>query len=179
MHPAQTKLNYDQAIGEFVVLYAQMDLHITKFIAVHCKLATENNLMLSIPIQSKLESFGKVKKLDNIISDNLIHGNIQLVKEYWDLIKNDVFDLTQIRHHLVHGTGVSVLYNEPMETRIINKSNALEKREFTIDYIKQKSKRPSEIIYHQKFGLVGDFWHLFAMSTGLNPFFLTGIQFTI
>lgn len=178
MHPAQIKSNYNQAIGEFVVSYATMDLHITKFITVHNKLACQTNLVLSVPIQSKLDDFGKIEKLDNIISFNLKDGDITQIQQYWTSIKEDIFNLTEIRHHLIHGTGASFLYNEPIETRIINKkSKLLEKREFTENFIKQKSERLTEIIYHQKFGLVGEFWHLFAISTGLNPFYLTGIQF--
>src|ERR1700744_2235571 len=99
MNRNKTKAHYDQAIGEFVVLYAQLDLHISKFIAVHCKLASENGFTLTIPIQTKLDDYGKVKKLDNIISNNLNSGNIQLIREYWSSIKQDIFDLTDIRHH--------------------------------------------------------------------------------
>jgi hypothetical protein len=167
-----TSISYHTAIGEFVVVYAGLEMHLGKLIGVKKNKAVVHNHMIHVPIASDFDMVKKAKKLNEYINFHLPqNADTTFIKNEWALIYPALTEIIEARHYLVHGTCLGRVSFEPMDTFLTADSENMVKRQFYIVDIESLTDRGKQIAKM----LDGDFWHKYARCLGYKNFSLTAI----
>lgn len=166
----ETAKLYYAAIGDFVVAYAGLEMHLGKFISAKKANAKVQNFNLSVTIAADFDMTKKAAKLDKYIQFHIPKATNQFKKE-WEIIYYEVLDITEARHYLVHGLCLGFVYYEPIDTFLSFDKDNMINRKFMLSEIENLTLRTKGIVGQ----LTGDFWHKYAMFLGYKDYFLTGI----
>jgi hypothetical protein len=144
MNMLENRRSYQEAIGEFIVAFAEIEVWITLFDAViKTKNAPKVPLVgsLSVPLNIKL------KNIKRFITENLDNDYLKR----WKAIHSEIDDLNLHRNHIIHGTGFSSLWGEYIRTAIDEerKFQSISFKNLSVNDIKALSQRT----YHS---LTGD-----------------------
>lgn len=149
--------NYKTAIGDFIVTFAQVEAGMSIIISLikgDYSKSYHIAKYFALPLNSKR---GKVQKLDNFIN-TLQSSQRDKIIDDWNFVKSEIEYLSNCRHHLVHGTGLTGFYQEKIKTMLDEKLDyIIQYKEFSIDDIKQLTDRTHHLLTGLH-GIQGDFF---------------------
>ncbi|MGF7082745.1 hypothetical protein [Mucilaginibacter sp. UYCu711] len=165
---------YYEAIGEFIVVYSGLEMHLSKFLSAQQSHAHNGLFSLSVTIAANFDTFKKVEKLDTYIHFH-IPSVTESLKNKWKDIYKEIKVLAEARNFLVHGLCFGFVHCEPIDTFLtINKNDKenMVTRKFMLAEIIQHTTNARAVVN----SLQKDFWHEYLKVLGFQDVYLTSIS---